>query len=235
VKLGIENKKQTAVLGVLILVAGFAVYWNFFSGPSQPAARPPAVAAASAVADVLPVVAAPAASEAPRRPRAGSGSEEFRPVLRSKRPEDRIDPMTVDPTLHLDVLARLQNAGAEGNGRNVFQFGPPPAPPAVASASRLKMPEPVVMPQSPIAGNMAPITPPPPPIPLKFYGMVTVHATGKKSAFFRQSENILIAGEGEILLNRYRVGRIGVNSVVIEDTQLKREQTLPLAEDGDGP
>jgi hypothetical protein len=233
VKLGLENKKETAFLGVLVLLAGFLMYWNFFSGPSEPG-RPAEKAAGSAA---NPDPAPPSISQAdepvaPRRSR--SGNEEFHPVLHPKRAEDRIDPMKVDPTLHLEVLARLENAGSEGNGRNVFQFGPPPPPPPTA-ASRMKIPEPVVIPQQmPIASNLPPSAPPLPPIPLKFYGMSKVVATGKKHAFFKEADNIFIASEGDLLMNRYRVGRIGVNSVSVEDTQLKREQTLQLAGDADG-
>jgi hypothetical protein len=157
-------------------------------------------------------------------------------VLRSKRLEDRIDPMKVDPTLHLEVLAQLQSSGSDSNGRNVFQFGTPPPPPAPkgGAAAGMRVPEPVVIPQMPVVANVPSGPPPAPPIPLRFYGTSTVVSTRKKDAFFKQGETILIAKEGDLLLNRYRVGRIGPNSVTVEDTQLKREQSLPLVEDADG-
>jgi hypothetical protein len=41
-------------------------------------------------------------------------------------------------------------------------------------------------------------------------------------------DQILVASEGEVLKKRYRVVRIGVNSVVMEDLEFKAEQTLPL-------
>jgi len=37
-----------------------------------------------------------------------------------------------------------------------------------------------------------------------------------------------VAEEGEIIKKRYKVVRIGVNSVVMEDTQFNNTQTLPL-------
>jgi hypothetical protein len=40
-----------------------------------------------------------------------------------------------------------------------------------------------------------------------------------------------MAKEGETVKRRYRVVRIGVNSVVMEDTENKHQQTLPLAEE----
>ena len=43
-----------------------------------------------------------------------------------------------------------------------------------------------------------------------------------------------MAGEGDLLQKRYRVVRIGANSVVVEDTQQKREETVPLASEPNG-
>jgi hypothetical protein len=233
VKLGFENKKEMAVLGVLVILASILIYRNVLSGPSESPART-AVASTGAIAEPVAPAADESSGAAARRPSARS--EEFRPVMRSKRPEDRIDPMKVDPTLHLEVLARLQSAGSESNGRNVFQFGAPPPPPAPkgGAAAGMRVPEPVVIPQRPVVADVPSGPPPPPPIPLRFYGMSTVRATGRKDAFFKEGDTILIAKEGDLLLNRYRVGRIGVNSVAVEDTQLKREQSLPLVEDADG-
>ncbi len=238
-KLGLENKKETAILGGLVIIAGFLIYHNVLSGPSESPAQPRAAVVAP-TANPAPLASASsvpdAAAAASRRPGTGSGSEEFHPVLRPKRPEDRIDPMKMDPTLHLEVLARLQNAGSEGSGRNVFQFGAPPPPPKSAAVSPMRMPEPVVTPQQrSITANVPPGPPPPPPIPLTFYAMVTWRGTGKKQISFKQGDAYFVVGEGDIVMNRYRVARIGVNSVTVEDTQLKREQTLPLAEDADGP
>jgi hypothetical protein len=43
-------------------------------------------------------------------------------------------------------------------------------------------------------------------------------------------DDILIAGENDTLKRRYRIVKIGVNSITIEDTQFKSTQTLPLQE-----
>jgi hypothetical protein len=51
---------------------------------------------------------------------------------------------------------------------------------------------------------------------------------GAKRAFFLDGEEILIGAEGDVLKKRYRVVKIGVNSVVMEDLLNKSEQTLPL-------
>jgi hypothetical protein len=237
-KLGLENKTKTGSLAVLFLVLGYAIYSNFFSGPSatvpepRPAAATPTLALATAPPDD------PSAGSRARAQRSESG--DFHPVFRSRRPEDRIDPMAVDPTLHLDLLQKLQDAAADASGRNLFQFGaPPPPPPTPAQLAQLKRPEPIVNPQPQAPQAAAPSLPPqptpPPPIPLKYYGLSTARANGKKIAFFLDGDNILMAGEGELLQKRYLVVRIGAGSVVVQDTQQKREQSIPLAGEADAP
>ena len=150
-------------------------------------------------------------------------------MLHSKRPEDRIDPMTIDPILRLDLLAKVQAVVLAGGSRNLFQYGPLPVKDA------LKGPEPKVVPQpvAPVlkADDQPKPIPPPPPINLKYYGFSTGRVNGKKTAFFLDGEEISVAAEGETVKKRYRVVRIGVNSVLMEDTESKRQQSLPLTED----
>ena len=234
-KLGAENKKAAYALSALLALLGYFVYTNVLSGPSVPSAEPRK--APVAVGDPSPTIAAPVAPAAAPRPQAQrAGGQEFHPVLHPKRPEERIDPMTVDPTLHLELLQKLQEAATDAGGRNLFQFGqPPPPPPTPEQIARLNHPEPVVNPQpQPVAPAAPPPPPGPPPISIKYYGLSTQRANGKKIGFFMDGETILIAGEGEMLQKRYRVVRIGVSSVVLEDTQLKREQSVPLASEPNG-
>ena len=73
--------------------------------------------------------------------------------------------------------------------------------------------------------------PPPPPIPLKFYGYSGALRSTVRRAFFLDGEDIVQAGDNEIIRNRYKILRIGVNSAVVEDTLTKNQQTLPLAEE----
>jgi hypothetical protein len=243
-KLGAENKKATYFLGGLLVLLGYFVYSNLLTGPSAPSSAPrtSAPAAAGDPSSLIAPPVAPAVVPRPQAQRVGSG--DFHPVLRSKRPEERIDPMTVDPTLHLELLKKLDDAATDTGGRNLFQFGQPPAPPPTPEQlALLKHPEPVVkpLPPPPAAPTGPPQPPPPPLIPIKYYGLSTQRASGKKIAFFLDGDNILMAGEGEMLQKRYRVVRINVSSVVVEDTQLKREQSLPLtgeptaAQQGENP
>jgi hypothetical protein len=154
-------------------------------------------------------------------------------VLHSKRPEDRIDPMTIDPILRLDLLAKVQGMELAGGSRNLFQYSTPPV-----KTEALKGPEPKVVPkpgsQSAKAGDdpAKPAgPPPPPPINLKYYGFSTARDNGMKKAFFLDGDEITVAAEGDTVKKRYRVVHIGVNSVVMEDTESKRQQSLPLTEE----
>jgi hypothetical protein len=233
-KLGTNERGKVIALGALVLVAGYLVYSNVFSQPSAPAPAP-----ASRVAqDVppIPAVTAPSETARPAPPRASQGrgrSDEFRPALpgHSKRADDHIDPETIDPTLRLDLLAKLQEVEIAGAGRNLFQVGPPPK-----KEEPLKGPETKVdlkpVKEDPKPEPPKPPAPPPPqPISLKYYGFSSAPGNSVKTAFFLDGEDILVAREGETLKRRYRLVRIGVNSVVMEDTESKRQQTIPLAEE----
>jgi hypothetical protein len=107
----------------------------------------------------------------------------------------------------------------------------------------LKGPEPIVArpfvgPRTPPPPTPPPPPPPkptPPPIPLKFYGISTARNNGKKTAYFLDTDQeILMAAEGETVKRRYRVVRINANSVVMEDTEFKEQQTLQLVEEAQG-
>jgi len=76
--------------------------------------------------------------------------------------------------------------------------------------------------------NVEPVAPP---IALKYYGFANPRASGHKRAFFLDNDDIIVASEGELIKRRYKLVKIGVNSVTMEDTQFKTEQTLPLAPD----
>jgi hypothetical protein len=206
------------------------MYTNVFSGPSAA----PAPSAKTRAVDAIPeAVAVPDAKAAPQRPAVRAQAQEFRPVLRPKKKEDQIiDIRTVDPTIRLDLLAKVQEVPQAGGERDLFQILK--APP-VHEAALLKGDEPHVgkiygppAPPPPAPPPVDPGTLPPPPIPLKYYGFCTERNNGKKTAYFLDNDEIIQATEGTTLKGRYRVVRIGLNVVVMEDVQSKRRQNLPL-------
>jgi hypothetical protein len=229
-KIGGENKTAVWALSVLGAVAAYGVYSNFFSGPSAAPAR----SAKTRAADAIPeAVAAPDAKAAPQRQAVRAQAQEFRPVLRPKKKEDQIiDIGTVDPTIRLDLLAKVQGVPQAGGERDLFQILK--APP-VHETAPLKGEEPHVWrnqgpnpPPPPPPPPPDPSMAPPPPIPLKYYGFCTERNNGKKTAYFLDNDEIIQATEGTTLKGRYRVVRIGLNVVVMEDMQSKRQQNLPL-------
>ena len=250
-KLGAEPKK-VALLAGLSLAGAYLFYVNVLSQPGATAPEPPGKTATSAPA-AAPTAAAPTApapktqsaprisvSTAKRDPngRRGGGIQEFRPSLKPKRPEDRPDPTTIDPTLRLDLLAKVQGIEHAGSTRNLFQFSAPPAPPAP------KLPDVKIVPKTPAqiaeekiqeaaktSAAAAAVKPPPAPISLKFYGYSTLRREGRKRAFFLDGDDILVAEEGEVVKKRYKVIRIGLNSVVMEDVDSKVQQTLAMLEE----
>ncbi len=238
-QLGAEPKKL-AMLGVVLLVLIVVFLINRTPDVPQqaasvttPAARNPvpleSLSSRSRTAATL--TPAPAQSGAPTR-RGEAAIQDFKPTLKLA---DGVDVSRIDPALKLDLLARLQELPLEGGERSVFEFGAAPKPktptPTVAKVVPLTPP-------SSSSTPAAPATPPKPvlpPIPLKFYGYVSdsrgVVPGAAKRAFFLDGEDIVVAGENDIIRNRFKIIRIGVSSAVVEDTTNKNQQTLPLVEE----
>jgi len=234
IKLGADRKKVVflgGLLAVLVLV------WLFGSGDSTP--QNPAPVSSARPASPVPggprgPVPRPTARKASRASSSGRGMsvQEFRPTL---KPKEDVDMSRVDPTLRLETLAKLRNVKLEGGSRSLFEFSGAPA----VAASPIPKVAPIhpdlraaatTGPVKPTPPAPPPQPPPPPPIPLKFYGYTNAQrqTAGPKRAFFLEGEDIFVAGEGELVKNRYKIIRIGVNSAVVEDTSNKNQQTLPL-------
>ncbi len=162
--------------------------------------------------------------------RGSSPMEDFRPSLKLK---EGMDVSRIDPTLRLDLLAKLQQAPMEGGSRSIFEFSKPPAPPPPKVAPIKPGPLPVANAKPGPGGpdSKAPVTPPLPPIPLKYYGYANGPRGAVRRAFFLDGDDIFVAGENELIHNRYKIISIGVNSAVVEDTTNKNQQTLRLVEE----
>ena len=65
-----------------------------------------------------------------------TAEREFRPSPKRKRGEAPPDPTTIDPTLRLDVLAKLQQVNVEGTHRSIFDFGQAPPPEAAKTIAK---------------------------------------------------------------------------------------------------
>lgn len=220
-KVGADRKK-VAILAGLVVAAAVAYFYN--SSPGGPVSAPSVVTRAPLATSSL----------TPQRTRssyrmvqqAGGNAREFRPSL---KPKD-VDPASIDPTLRLDLLAKLKTVNPDAGTRSIFEIAAaPPAEIKVREPEKIAVAHPFVGPMPPKPVEALP-EPKAPPIPLKFYGFVNKTKLGDKRAFFLDGEDIVIAAEGDMIKKRYKIVRIGVNSAVVEDTEFKtnNEQTLPL-------
>jgi hypothetical protein len=122
----------------------------------------------------------------------------------------------------LDVRLEALNEAPPDEGtaeRNPFRFQPKPAPPSPATVN------PVPPPVNP--GPPAPAgPPPPPPIPLKFIGIV--EKQGLKVAAMSDCRSTYYGTEGQVIDGRYRLIRIGIESLVLEYVDGRGRTTVRL-------
>src|SRR3954466_8426306 len=113
-KLGAEPKKLAVLIGLLVVAA----LTYYFMSADSPA--PATVTARATNRTPVAVIPAPSANAPVRRARNQSLIKEFKLSLGAKDPKDRPDPATIDPTLRLDLLAKVQNIEVGAPGRDVF-------------------------------------------------------------------------------------------------------------------
>jgi hypothetical protein len=137
------------------------------------------------------------------------------------RPGQRVGSAAGPPVVHLEAL-QSEPPKPESVQRNLFRFvqKAPPPPPAVAIRP---VPPPPVVPTGP--------PPPPPlaPIALKFIGIVEAPSHGEKIAILSDGRNAPFYGkEGAIIEGRYRILKIGVESVELAYADGRGRQTIRL-------
>lgn len=121
--------------------------------------------------------------------------------------------------VELEALKRPPPEPAD-TGRNPFRFQPkaPPPPPPGAVTPVKPVPAPPPGPPPPPPG--------PPPIPLKFFGFV--EGRPGKIAALSDGRFVYHGREGEVIEGRYRIVKIGVESIVMEYVDGTGRQTIPL-------
>ena len=104
--------------------------------------------------------------------------------------------------------------------RDLFRFKPKPPPPA---------PKPIAQPVAPPVPTGPPPPPPPPPIPYKFIGLVESGPT-KRLAVLSDGRGLPVYGrEGDIIEGRFRIVRIGAESIEMEHIDGRGRQTIRLS------
>ena len=121
-------------------------------------------------------------------------------------------------------LARLEQERPETTAgrRNLFDFGVPPTPPPT--------PPPPTTLVDPTQAT-APTPPPAPRLPalnLKYIGSVE-NARGVRVAVLLTDRNEVLTGQpGEVLANRYKIAKIGFESVDLEEVGSGQVRRIPL-------
>ena len=150
---------------------------------------------------------APQTSNSGRAPQPSSG-------------EKPLDPQELKVRLD-DLKAPPPDVG--DTERNPFRFQPKAPPPPPPDASRgLKKPDP-----------FPPVVPPPvdtgpPPIPLKFIGVTEAPGVGKIAAL-TDCKHTVQGREGDVIEGRYRIVKIGIESLVIEYIDGTGKTTLRMS------
>lgn len=215
---------KLAILGVLALVAVVFLVYNAINGEGQGSSAPSSVATPTTTADPT---AEPA--PAPQRTVLRTGR---RKISQNESNTLRLRPIDarkgdIDPTLRLDLLARLQSLPFAPSARSLFDAGPAPVSPDAAklmAASKIINPGP----KPPMMPGAA-VPPPQPPIPLKFYGFIQPRGVaGPNRGFFLEGDNVLVGAEGQVLLKKYKIVQLSASSAVMEDTTSNHRQTLVL-------
>jgi hypothetical protein len=136
----------------------------------------------------------------------------------------------VRPVPRIDLARLEQPASSEEAGRrNLFAFGAAPAPAQVE-------PPPIVLPTRPAV--TAPTTtdaaadaggaPALPPLNMKYIGSVENSAGVRVAVLLTDRQEVLTGEAGQIVANRYRVARIGLESVDLEDVNTGQSRRIAL-------
>ncbi|HTC87136.1 MAG TPA: hypothetical protein VK686_02490, partial [Bryobacteraceae bacterium] len=131
-KVGADPKK-IGILAGLVLIAGYFYFSNSNSGGGS-ASTP--VASRTPVATLANVPGAAVRPAFRNVQQSASSTREFRPSLKPKN----VDTASIDPTLRLDLLAKVRTVGVDGGTRSLFEISA--APP---DESKAKEPDKIVI------------------------------------------------------------------------------------------
>ena len=131
--------------------------------------------------------------------------------------DTKFTPLSVqEPQLRLDELSKLQKLIYSGTHRNIFTATPPPPPVPVPDKAKLPPPGPMPQPILPVQ------------VPGEFFGYALMKNTGRRVAFFKLGEDVIIVPEGDTYLNRFRLVRIGNDSADVEQLSDGRHATVMM-------
>jgi hypothetical protein len=137
-----------------------------------------------------------------------------------------------NPRIRWEELDRAQKTEYKSNGRNPFTPVAPPTQQDLQAANDKKKNE------------LPPPPPPPPPPPtraqapanLKYFGYGTVPTGTPRRAFITDGDGeIFIVSEGDTLLGRYRILKVGNSNLEFQEISSGLPGTMPLEEQAAPP
>jgi len=131
-----------------------------------------------------------------------------------------------NPAIHWHILEGARKTEYKSSGRNIFTTAAPPP----ASQVPKKDPHPVCCPLPALPAPPAPDPDPVLPPNIKFFGYGTVPNGASRRAFFTDGQDVYVVAEGEVLLNRYRILRVGNATLEFEEVTSGRKGRAVLEE-----
>jgi hypothetical protein len=130
------------------------------------------------------------------------------------------------PRIGLDRLAQPPAPVTVGR-RDIFDFGAPPAP-DFGDAGPAPPPPPPTLAVAPTPPPTPIGPPPPPPVNVKFIGSLEAEKGPKVAFFLTEQKEVLTGQVGDTVMNRFKVVRIGIESVDVQDLGSGQVRRLPL-------
>lgn len=184
-----KQKRQLAVLVVLLLILGVVAYFYFDSDK--------------------PVVTADAGSSAQGPPL-----------------------ISVDNlSLHKDGVEKARKTEYKSSGRNIFSRDLPIPQPTKAEIEKANQQRAQIAQQQAQQPQEKRVTP----LPVKFFGYGTVPNGTARLAFFSDGDDVYIVKEGDLLMNRFRILKIGNTNLDYEEVSSGLRGTAPLEDQGGPP
>ncbi|MGA8221489.1 MAG: hypothetical protein WB780_07515 [Candidatus Acidiferrales bacterium] len=138
--------------------------------------------------------------------------------------DGRFIPLSVqEPQLRIDLLENLRKFDYNGSHRDIFNYGPPPPPEKTIEQKKAEEAK-----NYPTVPRPAP--PPPVQVPGELFGYALTPATGKRVAFFKEGDDVLVVPEGDTFLGRFRLIRVGNESADVEQISDGRHATVTMVQ-----
>jgi hypothetical protein len=134
--------------------------------------------------------------------------------------------------IHTGPVEKARKTDYKSSGRNIFSRDVPPPQPTkkdIEQANKKRDDD---------LRRRSLLPPPPPqvsPLPVKFFGYGTVPNGTARLAFFTDAEDVYIVKEGELLMNRFRILKIGNTNLDYEEVSTGLRGTAILEDQGGPP